>query len=76
MQKTINAAWHAKHKLARNASLEERLDWHLAHAANCACRPMPPSIREAAAKAHGRPRMSADQPSKSRRARSPKPKSR
>ena len=41
----LNRAWHLEHRLARNASLEERLHWHLAHAANCACREMPPGIR-------------------------------
>jgi hypothetical protein len=42
----LNRAWHAEHRLARNATLEERLDWHLAHAAACGCRDMPASIRK------------------------------
>ena len=42
---TLNREWHLMHKLDRKASLEERLTWHLKHAANCGCREMPPSIR-------------------------------
>ena len=42
---TINREWHALHKLSRDATLEERLNWHLKHAANCDCREMPPSIK-------------------------------
>jgi hypothetical protein len=41
----INRQWHESHKMARTATLEQRLDWHLAHAANCACREMPERIR-------------------------------
>ncbi|MFC0012729.1 hypothetical protein [Devosia nitrariae] len=40
----INKQWHEAHKLARNATLDERIDWHVKHAANCACRPIPRSI--------------------------------
>jgi hypothetical protein len=42
---TINREWHETHKLPRTATLDERLDWHLSHAANCGCREMPPSIK-------------------------------
>jgi hypothetical protein len=41
----MNAAWHKKNRLPRNASLDERIDWHKRHAENCGCRPMPASIR-------------------------------
>lgn len=41
----INREWHEAHRLPRNATLEERLNWHLMHAAACGCRPMPESIR-------------------------------
>lgn len=43
---TINRNWHLAHKLPRNASIEARLAWHLAHAAECGCRDMPPGIRK------------------------------
>jgi hypothetical protein len=42
----LNAQWHQAHKLARSATLEERLEWHLQHAVNCGCREMPASIRQ------------------------------
>lgn len=41
----LNREWHLTHKLPRNASLEERLNWHMLHAENCRCREMPESIR-------------------------------
>ncbi|RYE43910.1 MAG: hypothetical protein EOP21_07430 [Hyphomicrobiales bacterium] len=41
----INRQWHEAHKLPRNASMEERLNWHVMHAENCGCREMPDSIR-------------------------------
>ena len=41
----LNREWHLQHKLARNASLEERINWHMLHAENCQCREMPESIR-------------------------------
>jgi two-component system sensor kinase FixL len=37
----MNRAWHQKHKMPKNASLEERLNWHLAHQQQCACRAVP-----------------------------------
>jgi hypothetical protein len=41
----INREWHQSHKLPRNATLEQRLEWHLSHAVNCGCRDMPESIK-------------------------------
>lgn len=43
---TVNRAWHEAHKMPRNATHEERLEWHLAHSFNCGCREMPPGIRK------------------------------
>lgn len=40
----INAAWHEAHPMPKNPSLDERVDWHLAHAAACGCRGLPASI--------------------------------
>lgn len=39
-----NAAWHAKHRMPKNARLPERAAWHLAHQANCRCREIPASV--------------------------------
>jgi hypothetical protein len=45
MKRTINKEWHLAHKMPRNASLEQRLEWHVKHAANCNCRDMPAGIQ-------------------------------
>ncbi len=46
MSKSIlNREWHAANRMPANATLEQRLVWHASHAANCACREMPASIR-------------------------------
>ena len=44
MAAKINKAWHEAHKMPRDATLEQRLEWHLKHAANCECREIPKSI--------------------------------
>jgi hypothetical protein len=36
----INAKWHGVNKMPKNPSLDQRISWHLAHAKNCACRPL------------------------------------
>jgi hypothetical protein len=36
----INAEWHAKHKMPKNPTLEQRVKWHLEHAKHCSCRPI------------------------------------
>jgi hypothetical protein len=45
MTGTINKSWHLKHPMPKNATHEQRLEWHLAHSLNCACREMPDDIR-------------------------------
>lgn len=45
MPSKLNRQWHEANRLARDAKLEERLDWHRRHAENCGCREMPESIR-------------------------------
>ena len=41
---TINPDWHEKHPMPKNPSLDERVTWHLAHAAACACRAIPKTV--------------------------------
>jgi len=43
----LNARWHATHRLARRATLKQRIAWHVQHAKHCGCRPMPRGIRQA-----------------------------
>ena len=40
----INKAWHLKHIMPKNASLEQRAKWHLAHQKNCSCRLFPEKL--------------------------------
>ena len=46
MPSKINASWHLKNKMPKNASLDQRIEWHLAHAKNCSCRPLGGKILE------------------------------
>jgi hypothetical protein len=41
----VNREWHLSHKMPHHATLEQRLEWHVKHAANCTCREMPERIR-------------------------------
>jgi hypothetical protein len=41
----INKEWHEKNRMPKNPTLEQRIQWHIAHAANCACRPIPPKLQ-------------------------------
>jgi hypothetical protein len=40
----MNARWHAAHPVPKKASLDERVQWHVAHAAHCACRDIPATV--------------------------------
>jgi hypothetical protein len=42
----INTEWHKKNKMPKNATDEEKIEWHLEYGKNCACRPMPMYLRE------------------------------
>jgi len=43
----INKLWHAQHAMPKNPSLQQRMDWHLAHNKECNCRPIPQGILKA-----------------------------
>lgn len=34
----MNAAWHRAHVMPKNATPQQRLDWHLEHQKQCGCR--------------------------------------
>ncbi len=34
----INKEWHLAHKMPKNPTLDQRLDWHEEHAKHCTCR--------------------------------------
>ena len=42
----INAEWHKANKMPKNPTLDQRLDWHIGHAKNCQCWPVPPKLQE------------------------------
>ncbi len=42
----INAEWHAKHKMPKNPTLDQRVKWHLEHARHCGCRPASGEVLE------------------------------
>ena len=43
---TVNADWHRANVLPRRASEDERIAWHVAHAAACGCRAVPAKLAE------------------------------
>ena len=41
----LNKEWHLAHRMPKNATIEERIEWHLEHSKNCACRPIPDKLK-------------------------------
>ena len=41
----MNREWHEAHPMPRNANLQQRIDWHIAHTAECGCRDVPESVK-------------------------------
>ena len=47
----INKDWHLAHPMPKNATLEQRVKWHVAHLEACGCRTdLPPAIAAEIAK--------------------------
>jgi hypothetical protein len=42
----LNKAWHMKHPMPPNATVEQRVKWHSEHVKHCACRPIPAKLLE------------------------------
>lgn len=42
----INEEWHLNHKMPKNPTMEQRIEWHLAHAKNCSCRKIEGKLAE------------------------------
>lgn len=40
----MNRVWHDTHPMPKPASLAQRIEWHLAHAKHCGCRPIPAGV--------------------------------
>jgi hypothetical protein len=43
----VNRGWHDTHRMPRNANLEQRIAWHIEHAAQCGCWEMSDSVKKA-----------------------------
>ena len=41
----MNAAWHEANPMPKNATLDQRVAWHLAHTEACGCREIPESVK-------------------------------
>jgi hypothetical protein len=37
----MNREWHQENKMPAMATVKERIEWHIEHKKNCACRPIP-----------------------------------
>ncbi|CAM4259325.1 hypothetical protein FLTE109939_01945 [Flavobacterium terrigena] len=42
----LNREWHKSHKMPKNPTLEQRIDWHIEHSKNCNCRKIPTNLIE------------------------------
>jgi len=40
----LNKDWHLAHKMPKNPTLEQRIDWHKEHVKNCNCQDIPESL--------------------------------
>lgn len=40
----MNKEWHSAHPMPKNATLQQRIEWHREHQERCACREVPRSI--------------------------------
>ena len=41
----MNKDWHAKNRMPKNATMNERVRWHEEHALACGCRPVPRTVQ-------------------------------
>jgi hypothetical protein len=41
----LNKEWHLAHRMPKNPTPEQRLEWHIKHAQHCQCREIPPSLK-------------------------------
>lgn len=42
----INAEWHKAHRMPKNPTLDQRVEWHLDHSKHCSCRKLEGPILE------------------------------
>ncbi len=42
----VNRDWHREHRMPINATMEQRVEWHVEHGKCCGCRPIPAKVAE------------------------------
>jgi hypothetical protein len=40
----LDKEWHLANRMPANATLQQRIVWHIEHHKNCSCRPIPEKI--------------------------------
>ena len=40
----FNKEWHLAYRMPKNATMQQRINWHIEHQKNCSCRPIPQKI--------------------------------
>lgn len=40
----FNKYWQLQHPMQVNPTIEQKVEWHLAHQKNCSCRPIPAKL--------------------------------
>jgi hypothetical protein len=40
----INRKWHKAHRMPKNATVQQKIRWHLGHQKHCGCREMPKAL--------------------------------
>jgi hypothetical protein len=49
----LNKEWHLAHPMPKNATIDQRIAWHLEHLKNCHCREdLPENLKEEMKKRH------------------------
>lgn len=43
----INKPWHERHRMPKNPTLKQRINWHEEHQKQCSCRGIPLKILQA-----------------------------
>jgi hypothetical protein len=46
MSEKLNKDWHEQHRMPKNPTLDQRVEWHIAHKKACGCREIPESVKE------------------------------
>lgn len=42
----INKEWHLAHKMLKNPTNEQRIQWHIEHSKHCQCRALTPKLQK------------------------------